>query len=506
MKLFFVGAVFGIVSVFTTLYFHDDVIPESVFNPSRELVAVFVTHKRTHYLAGALRSFLSIAQAELFDVLISLDFPEAEPAVRALMDQITAEFPFVRDHVRLVLKEKEWVHWYGRQEWRDQRIDQHVMFALRQAFTPAYRSGVFFEEDLEFSPDFLELMLEGEKVLRADPTLYCVAGWSDYSMKNIPADPKRLIRTDVFPNLGFLITRATALDILSRWPGYDLWGWDRWMRREVATLQRECIAPELSRVRHVGEDGVHVTNNAWYRELPFATLPPGIGTFTEALSRMKIDDYDAEIRAELAEAEFVDVSDVKSPEFAFKDGKHYIVPVEYNDCRNGNITRKAFMEPKYVCRSYHRGLMAARIGNNSRVYFVERRAGAQWLPRDLWEPHKRLKLIPSNRNETCKSLCGRMGYLCSSHDAAHANTCDALNKAFECKTCAKSPSHRGSSLRPAVEVNSWPASFRPAVEECIVSERPGFFCDEPAPADASLVCPCIPKHCYFNHRYDYNQQ
>jgi hypothetical protein len=248
----------------------------------------------------------------------------------------------------------------------------------------------------------------------------------------------------------------------------------------------------------VGQNGVHESDNQWFMDLPLADLPAGIGTFDEALKTIKIDDYDAAIRAELAVAEVVDRMEVRKADFKFVDGKHYMVPIEYDDCRRPDTMKKAFVEARYVCRTLHRGLFDARIGANSRVYFVDKRAGAEWLPRHMWTPHENLKPLPTYPGETCKALCTRSGYICSSHDAAHVNTCDALQSAVTCKSCGKTKAHRGAGIMPPVDIS--------AERECLVSERAGFFCDDPAPQDTSILCPCIPKHSYFNSRYDYNQQ
>ena len=473
--------------------------------PARDYVVAFVTHKRTDLLEVGMRSFLGQPDAKKFDVLISLDHPDSEPRVRTLMSSLETDFPFITGHVNLIIKPDEPARFFAAMPALDQRIDQHIFFALRQAFTPEYRYGILLEEDLELSPDFVELMVLAAPLLDSDNTLFCVSGWNDNGRSQVEANPSRLMRTDVFNNLSFLFRREEALKILARWPGYDFWGWDQWMRTELATKQRECIVPELSRLRHIGSNGRHVKDNSGFMALPFAHLESGLGTFTDSLKRMSLEVYDADLRRKLANAKMIDIETALKPDFVFAPGSDYLVPIQFEDCLNYELMWKALITRREVCRMTHRGLFEGHPSDDTTVYFVDRRSGAEWLPKELWVAHEGLRAVPSSPGKTCDDRCREIGLVCSSHDAAHINTCEAIGSVLDCERCTQSEEHRGPAAKPPVEYGMWSRFFRPAAQECLVSKLGGFFCDEPPPLDRSPLCPCIPPVSSFNWRFNYNR-
>ena len=65
------------------------------------------------------------------------------------------------------------------------------------------------EDDLEFSPDFLEYFEATLTLLRSDPSLWCVSAWNDNGKRGLidETKPELLYRTDFFGGLGWMITK-----------------------------------------------------------------------------------------------------------------------------------------------------------------------------------------------------------------------------------------------------------------------------------------------------------
>ena len=494
---------FVLATVMLRLIFQHDALldiilddsPRLLQSRSRPYLAVFVTHKRTDCLERSMRSFLEQQHADKFDILISLDYPDAAQDVLRLIATLEHQYARIDNeigedqdrpfNIQLILKPYQPTRWLALQWSADQKVDQHVFFALKTAAASlSHQYIVMIEEDLVLAPDFLDLMISSIPAWESDHTLFCVSGWNDYGYSESATDEKRLLRTDVFPSLGFMLSREQLADIVSRWPGYDFWGWDIWMRRLVSTGQRECIAPEIPRVFHDGKDGVHHKGNDAYARKPVSKLPGGLGTFSEALKTIHIDLYDRQIKEDLAHAIITTADTALDRKFKLEKNSTYIVLIEQSDCIR--LTKRFYLFYSEMCRMMHRGLFDIRLTRdkafakkgspshtpadnlNSRVYFVDRRIGAEWIPKEYWKSPPSLSPIAAKPAQSCKEACLDNGLTCSSIDAAHVNTCTTLQTA----------SHRGAEIRPD--------------GTCVASSRSGFFCEDSVP-DVSILCPCIPK-------------
>ena len=89
-------------------------------------------------------------------------------------------------------------------------------------------AGHLVQDDMQLAPDFFELFAATSPLLDSDPSLYCVSSWNDHGQKQFVADPRRLLRSDFFPGLGWMLTR-------------DVWHDIRWIRNPAdATCQGPC--------------------------------------------------------------------------------------------------------------------------------------------------------------------------------------------------------------------------------------------------------------------------
>jgi alpha-1,3-mannosyl-glycoprotein beta-1,2-N-acetylglucosaminyltransferase len=136
----------------------------------------------------------------------------------------------------------------------------HYGWALRMLFDgkaynefPLPERVIILEEDLRIAPDFFEYFEATAPLLDRDPTLLAVSAFNDNGFQGQVADPKRLLRSDFFPGLGFSFTRNTWVsDIGPKWPGGY---WDDWLREPAQRQGRQFIRPEITRTFHFGEKG-----------------------------------------------------------------------------------------------------------------------------------------------------------------------------------------------------------------------------------------------------------
>lgn len=140
-------------------------------------------------------------------------------------------------------------------------LARHYDWALSQVFDGKAGDSSFslpfrvviLEEDIQVAPDFFPYMESASSQLDKDSTLYAVSAFNDNGhVEN--GDPKRLLRSDFFPGLGWMMTRDFWKDELqSRWApdGY----WDDWLRDPKQRKGRQVIRPEVSRTYHFGSKG-----------------------------------------------------------------------------------------------------------------------------------------------------------------------------------------------------------------------------------------------------------
>ena len=139
-----------------------------------------------------------------------------------------------------------------------QALAQHYGWALTQIFQgkidsrlPQANRVIILEEDIHISPDFFTYFEATSTILDEDPTLLAVSAYNDNG--HLVSDPNRLLRSDFFPGLGWMMTRRLWVDELeAKWPSEF---WDDWLREPDQRKGREVIRPEFSRTYHFGQKG-----------------------------------------------------------------------------------------------------------------------------------------------------------------------------------------------------------------------------------------------------------
>ncbi|KAK1744834.1 alpha-1,3-mannosyl-glycoprotein 2-beta-N-acetylglucosaminyltransferase [Skeletonema marinoi] len=96
-----------------------------------------------------------------------------------------------------------------------QDLARHYGWALEQTFsarsthlkTTTSAESSILEEDIEIATDFFSLMNATADMLDSDDTLLAVSGYNDNGKTQHVADSKRLVRSDFFPGLGWMMPR-----------------------------------------------------------------------------------------------------------------------------------------------------------------------------------------------------------------------------------------------------------------------------------------------------------
>ena len=81
-------------------------------------------------------------------------------------------------------------------------------------------------------------------------------------------DRSRLLRTDLFPGLGW-ISSANLFNekILPDWQRYPTTGWDHWLRVQAESLKfGDCVYPEVPRTHHIGKRSGSTVKSKWQRD------------------------------------------------------------------------------------------------------------------------------------------------------------------------------------------------------------------------------------------------
>lgn len=81
-------------------------------------------------------------------------------------------------------------------------------FVYTQACSCNQRRKHCLQDDMKLAVDFFTYFEAGAQLLDADPDLYCVSSWNDHGQRQFVQDARRLERSDFFPGLGWMLTKA----------------------------------------------------------------------------------------------------------------------------------------------------------------------------------------------------------------------------------------------------------------------------------------------------------
>eukprot|EP00467_Chlorarachnion_reptans_P001578 CAMPEP_0114527776 /NCGR_PEP_ID=MMETSP0109-20121206/23812_1 /TAXON_ID=29199 /ORGANISM="Chlorarachnion reptans, Strain CCCM449" /LENGTH=558 /DNA_ID=CAMNT_0001709795 /DNA_START=254 /DNA_END=1934 /DNA_ORIENTATION=- len=144
------------------------------------------------------------------------------------------------------------------------RIARHYKFVLSRAFeNPETSYVIVLEDDMEVSVDFFLYFQSIGRLYEVDDSIYCISTWNDNGFLNKVRDSRRVLRSEFFMGLGWLVSRKLYKEEWEpRWPSAH---WDHWLRDPRNRKGRECVYPEISRNYNSGSVGVHV-NHKFYNK------------------------------------------------------------------------------------------------------------------------------------------------------------------------------------------------------------------------------------------------
>jgi alpha-1,3-mannosyl-glycoprotein beta-1,2-N-acetylglucosaminyltransferase len=271
------------------------------FSASTTAIVVLAC-RRLHYLKETIKGVLALEGIDGYRVYLSQD--GADGAVMAYARGLAQDYPFVRYLNNDMRRDHSQV--------RDGRVSamlsiaDHYKFVLTSVFEreEGVAHAILLEEDMVVSPDILDYFQQTAPLLDSDPSLFCVSSWNDNGYRQLDLDEKRLMRTAYFPGLGWMLRKQLWTEELSaKWPHNPTTGWDHWMRVDAQARGRECIVPEVSRNRNIGEQGATVSKEDFDRKLGAIRYSTAAHTDFGDLSFLHPDAYRAHLRQLLAAAE-----------------------------------------------------------------------------------------------------------------------------------------------------------------------------------------------------------
>ena len=203
------------------------------------------TFNRAANLQRTVESLLRYRPSDGYPLIISQD--GTDEAVTAVATSFTDRVSHLRYEWRGVAEPPHPAAYF--------HIAGNYHFGLTHVFdspSSTYRAVNLMEDDMEIAPDFYDYFETALPILERDPTLLCASAWNDNGRRGLVGNATQLYRTECFPGLGWLMTRALWDELKPKWPrGF----WDDWLREPPNRRERSCIIPEINRVYTFGSVG-----------------------------------------------------------------------------------------------------------------------------------------------------------------------------------------------------------------------------------------------------------
>ena len=332
---------------------------------------LIITYKRQEYLERTLENVLStIPQPCGFGcpVIVSEDgqHGEIEEVVQSFKEKFeTQGIPLVHIHHKRNVRSNN----------AYKALAKHFGWAIAQVFDGKFlvtqedslpQRVMILEEDIQVAPDFFSYMEATSSLLDRDPTLYAVSAFNDNG--HLPnGDPKRVLRSDFFPGLGWMMNRDLWKNELeSKWPGG--W-WDDWLREPAQRKDRQVLRPEKSRTYHFGSEG-GTSGNQFGSLLERNKLNEELIQWdTEDLSYLESSSYEKEYTQKVMGSKLV--SSIVKARDAPSDSN---VRMEYESFSHfSKLARQLEImddEKAMVPRTAYRGTVEVRLGPEKLLYLT----------------------------------------------------------------------------------------------------------------------------------------
>mmetsp|Transcript_16791 Transcript_16791/g.25247 ORF Transcript_16791/g.25247 Transcript_16791/m.25247 type:complete len:515 (-) Transcript_16791:371-1915(-) len=187
------------------------------------------------------------------------------------------------------------------------KLSRHFKFALNTVFSIANIDYcIILEEDLLIAPDFFLFFQATAPLLDTDQTLFAVSAWNDNGQKYRGRDPQRILRSDFFPGLGWMLTRNLWIqELRNKWPPAY---WDDWLRESAQRKDRHVLRPELCRTFHTLAAGTGTSKGQYANFLTSIQIyqgPPIDFTTTLDPTSLNLQEYDSNLLRRLKAATLI---------------------------------------------------------------------------------------------------------------------------------------------------------------------------------------------------------
>ena len=135
-----------------------------------------------------------------------------------------------------------------------EKLAQHFGWVLKNMFDHrGYDRVILLEDDMDIAVDFFDYFFTLSPLYDRDDTILAISAFNDNGFKSYVTNPKKIVRSDYFPGLGWMMNKRVWGDLGPKWPtGY----WDDWLREPPQRMNRVTLRPESSRSFTFGRKGV----------------------------------------------------------------------------------------------------------------------------------------------------------------------------------------------------------------------------------------------------------
>jgi alpha-1,3-mannosyl-glycoprotein beta-1,2-N-acetylglucosaminyltransferase len=228
---------------------------EEFYEVTGKTTVMLFCYNRADYLQRTLQSLVSRLDSAVafrengFRIVISQDGYDGR--VREVSETFVAETKTRGitaehiQHMRIEARDKGHMAAYY-------ALSTHYSKGLDYAFKDGSNRVIILEDDLELAVDFFPYFQAFSRSLEEDDSLLAISAWNDHGQASHVSDSRRLYRTDIFPGLGWMLSRRVWDELKPKWP---LAFWDDWLREPAQRKGRHVIHPEVSRTVTFGESG-----------------------------------------------------------------------------------------------------------------------------------------------------------------------------------------------------------------------------------------------------------
>ncbi|CAM6034403.1 unnamed protein product [Sphagnum compactum] len=324
---------------------------------------VIMTYNRPDYLDRALKSVLKYhkAVADRFPLFVSQDGADWTVMSKARSFSQVNYMQHFDEGPPQTARPGEIIAYY--------KIASHYRWALTQLFNKRkFERVIILEDDMEIAPDFFKYFEATSHLLDNDRTLLAVSAWNDNGQTQFVHDSEVLYRSDFFPGLGWMLTKAVWDELAPHWCHTY---WDDWLRLNSTRKGRHFIRPEICRTYNYGEQGSSL--GQFYKQYlePIKLNDILVDWVSKDLSFLREEQFDREFGDLVAKAKPVNAMEALQQ---VKSTESEDVRMEYHthlDFRDLAHQFGVFQEWKDgIPRTSYKGVVVFRWKGPKRVFFV----------------------------------------------------------------------------------------------------------------------------------------